>query len=93
MFAIVLFIEFAAWGLGYVVSVSFSRSRAAVIGMSVLFAFCVCSGLDPTLKTVREEYTVAALLWYLSFASYAAEAFYLRCATAARVRCAPRSRH
>jgi hypothetical protein len=53
LFGIFFFIEFAAFGLGYAISLLFSQENAPVAGIVLTFAFCVCSGISPRLKAFK----------------------------------------
>jgi hypothetical protein len=43
------------------------RELAGVIGMVIVFALCVCSGLFPPLSKVYSSFSVARVVWVRSF--------------------------
>eukprot|EP00128_Syssomonas_multiformis_P014593 Colp12_sorted_trinity150504_noHs@2855 len=76
-YAIFVAVEYAAYGLGYWISVMVSMNNASIVGVVSIFAMCVCSGLSPRLALVHENMSVLRVVWDLSFPRYAAEAIYI----------------
>jgi hypothetical protein len=73
-YGIFLGVEFASYGLGYFLSMIFPVGSAHVIGVVVVFAFSICSGISPKLRVVRETLGVLQAFWDISFPLYAVEA-------------------
>lgn len=67
----------AAYGLGYLLSLLLPRSNAIVVGVVIIFAFSICSGLAPKLRVVQESFSVLRIFWDISFPRYLVEAFVL----------------
>ena len=64
----------AAYGLGYLLSVSLPLQSAHVVGVVSAFGFTVFSGISPTLSSVYSGLGPLRVLWDVSFARYAVEA-------------------
>ncbi|XP_004346076.1 ABC transporter CER5 [Capsaspora owczarzaki ATCC 30864] len=77
LLVIIFMTQFAAFGLGYIISIIVSRESSMVVGTVAVFAFSVCSGLSPRLAQIRDSYSVARIIWDVSFPRYAAEALYI----------------
>eukprot|EP00981_Chlorochromonas_danica_P004890 scaffold978_cov172-Ochromonas_danica.AAC.21 len=73
--ATILATAFAASSIGYITSALVSKNSASVLAIIVTIAFCVFAGVEPTLKQVS-RYPVVDWPWYISFATWTAEATY-----------------
>lgn len=73
--AVILATAFASSAIGYVAGAVAPDNNASVFAIIISFIFCVFSGTDPTLHSVR-DLPVVNWLWYLSYATYTAEATY-----------------
>lgn len=72
---VILPTAFASAGIGYTAAVLTRPTNAAVIAIIVITAFCVFSGVEPTLTSVK-GYHILNWVWYLSFSTYSAEGVY-----------------
>jgi hypothetical protein len=72
---VILPTAFAAAGVGYVASVLTRPANAALITIITVTATCVFSGVEPPLAAVA-DLPVVNWPWYLSFATWTAEATY-----------------
>lgn len=72
-FGIVFGIEFAAFGLGYFVSILLPFNKAVTVSVVSGIVAAVTSGLVPRFKTVK-SWGPLQVLWYLSYNYYGAEA-------------------
>eukprot|EP01039_Chlorochromonas_danica_P006863 gene6863-7586_t len=73
--AVVLSTAFGSSGIGYITSAAVSKNSASVLAIIVTIAFCVFAGVQPELKQVN-RYPVVDWPWYISFATWTAEATY-----------------
>eukprot|EP01135_Chromosphaera_perkinsii_P004491 Nk52_evm15s284 gene=Nk52_evmTU15s284 len=76
-FPIIFCIEFAAWGIGYVVSVFVKKDMAQSIGVLLVFACAVFSGISPKYADVKSNLSVLRVFWAVSYARYGSEAMYI----------------
>lgn len=74
--AVVLSTAFAASAIGYISSASVRKNSASVFAIIGTFFFCVFAGVEPKLAQVS-RYPVVSWPWYLSFATWTAEATYI----------------
>ena len=72
--AVILCTAFASSGLGYLASAM--TDTASVVAIVMCFICCVFAGVEPRLAQV-EIYPVISWPWYLSFATWTAEATYI----------------
>eukprot|EP00981_Chlorochromonas_danica_P011805 scaffold4280_cov169-Ochromonas_danica.AAC.4 len=73
--ATILATAFASSAIGYFTSSLVSKNSASVLAIIVTIAFCVFAGVQPTLVQVN-RYPVIDWPWYISFATWTAEATY-----------------
>lgn len=71
---VILCTSFAASGIGYIAG-SIDYNNGSAIGIVITFVACVFAGTEPTLTQVS-RYPVVNWPWYLSYATYTAEATY-----------------
>ncbi|KAK3263504.1 hypothetical protein CYMTET_27691 [Cymbomonas tetramitiformis] len=79
VFEVVFFPYYAAWTIGYVVSVLAPRESASLIGVVValLFAMRLSGTNDPTLKEIKDYEGVESWPYDVAFPRYGVEAFYV----------------
>lgn len=73
--ATIICTAFAASGVGYITGAGSRKNSASVFAIIITFIFCVFAGVEPTLAQVA-KYPVVSWPWYLSFATWTAEATY-----------------
>lgn len=68
--------SFAASAVGYIASAAVRKNSASVLAIVGTFVFCVFAGVQPTLTQVS-SLPVVSWPWYLSYATWTAEACYV----------------
>jgi len=79
MFAIVFSMYFSGFSLGYLVSAFVGQSTAALLGVAVsmLFAIMLSGTNKPSLKDVQDGNGFGQFIFFMSYARWGAEAFYI----------------
>lgn len=74
MFGVFFSMLFAAFGMGYLISVLVTMDKAKVMACIAAVAFSVTSGLSPTLKDVTSNFGPGRVFWDISYCRWAGEA-------------------
>jgi len=78
MYIILLGIQFASMGLGYIAATVVKPPTAPIVGVVLVFYSIITSGFNPTLNSLKNDYgLVGRIIPGVSFARWAMEAFYL----------------
>eukprot|EP01135_Chromosphaera_perkinsii_P008573 Nk52_evm15s1401 gene=Nk52_evmTU15s1401 len=77
LLGVLFFVELVGYGIGYFISIVFSKENSYIFGIMLSFLFCVANGISPRLKVVEQDYYPLNVLWAISFGRYAAEALYI----------------
>jgi len=72
-FAVMFMMSFAAYGMGYFISMLTAHNKAVVISVVCCIMWSVTSGLSPTLEQVK-HWSVMQVFWWVSYARWGAEA-------------------
>eukprot|EP00026_Physarum_polycephalum_P011147 Phypoly_transcript_11348.p1 GENE.Phypoly_transcript_11348~~Phypoly_transcript_11348.p1 ORF type:complete len:380 (+),score=51.61 Phypoly_transcript_11348:36-1142(+) len=79
-FAVMFMMMFAAYGMGYFISMTANYDKAVVTAVVCCIMWSVTSGLSPTLDQVK-EWNVMQVFWWVSYARWGGEALNLTLVT------------
>lgn len=79
VYGVVVLLYYAGFSLGYVVSAFVSVEMAALLGVaiSMLFALALSGATNPTLHDVKDSNGFVQFIFFLSYARWGSEAFYV----------------